>query len=443
MKNQVLLIICLCITLSLNATVIKTVTINAGGLSSALSSTDLATVNNLTISGTINTIDFLTIRDDMPALHVIDLSGATIETYTGTLGTGGTDSIIVYPANAVPVDAFYNPNTYTGKGSLNSVILPSSVTIIGDNAFNGCTGLSGPFTLPPSVTSIGKDAYSWCNNLTGSLTIPSTVTSIGNSAFYRCEGLFSVNILANITSIANGTFAYCTNLMTVSIPSSVTIIKSGAFGGCDNLLFMNIPSSVTIIEDDAFESCFDLISVIIPSSVSSIGGFAFAGCPNLTEITIPSSVTSIGSGVFEDCSGLTAIYSYTTTPVDLSLSNDVFAGVMKSSCILYVPQGTKTAYQTANQWKDFTNIVEMTNTGVSTQTIDPVIFYPNPVTDGFFIKGLNGNGILTLLDISGKTLLTKHVSGNEYISLSTFFKGLYIVKITTTEGTIEKEVLKE
>ena len=69
--------------------------------------------------------------------------------------------------------------------------------------------------------------------------------------------------------------------------------------------------------------------------------------------------------------------------------------------------------------------------------IQPLCLYPNPVTDVFFIKGLNGNGTLSLLDIHGKMLLTKQVSDNEYIPISTIPKGLYIVKITTTAGTIE------
>jgi hypothetical protein len=77
----------------------------------------------------------------------------------------------------------------------------------------------------------------------------------------------------------------------------------------------------------------------------------------LTSVSIPSSVTSIGSNAFLNCSGLTSIYSYTTTPVNLSSSSNVFTGVNTNMCILYVPSGSLSAYQTANQWKDFAHIV--------------------------------------------------------------------------------------
>jgi hypothetical protein len=85
----------------------------------------------------------------------------------------------------------------------------------------------------------------------------------------------------------------------------------------------------------------------------------------------------------------------------------------------------------------------MIGTAVSTASAKPLCLYPNPVTVGFFIKGLNGNGTLTLLDINGKMLLIKQIRDNDYISLSPFSKGLYIVKITTAEGTIEQKVMKE
>jgi hypothetical protein len=182
-----------------------------------------------------------------------------------------------------------------------------------------------------------------------------------------------------------------------------------------------------------------LTSVTIPNSVTSIGDEAFYGCSGLTSVTIGNSVTSIGDQAFRGCSRLTSIYAYPTIPVDLSSSLWVFDGVNTSTCTLYVPKGSLSAYQTANQWKAFTHIVEMTNTAVSTA----IFVYPNPVADGFYIKGLNEKGTLSLFDINGKMLLTKPVSDNDYIPISTIPKGLYIVKITTAAGTIEQKVVKE
>jgi hypothetical protein len=65
------------------------------------------------------------------------------------------------------------------------------------------------------------------------------------------------------------------------------------------------------------------------------------------------------------------------------------------------------------------------------------------VTDGFQINGLEGTGTLTLADLSGKVLLTKRVKANECVSVSYLPQGIYIIKIATDKGTIERKVLKK
>jgi hypothetical protein len=163
----------------------------------------------------------------------------------------------------------------------------------------------------------------------------------------------------------------------------------------------------------------------------------------LTLVTIPNSITSIGDFAFAKCSGLNTIYAYPTTQVDLNSSFNVFNGVNTTACTLYVPSGSLSAYQAANKWSAFTHIVEMIGTSVSTATVKPLYLYPNPVTDGFFIKGLNGNSALTLLNMKGKLLITKHIKDNDFISISSFPKGFYLVKITTHEGIFVQKVMKQ
>ena len=440
----------------------KEININAGGLYQALTSTELANINKLTITGSINAADFLIMRDSMPVLNIVDLSKATINAYTGTLGTGG-NTVITYPANTVPDNAFFTINMPGGKISLISVLLPCSVTAIGNNAFKNCSSLK-IIPLPSSVTSIGDYAYYWCAGSIGSFTIPSSVNSIGIFAFSRCSGFTNVTLPGSITTIERAAFAECSSLIAFTIPSTVKTIKESAFYNCGCLISINIPSSVTSIEDNVFvycgfatitlpptitsisdytfTECHALQSISIPNGVKSLGGSVFLNCYSLATILLPSSLTSISYQVFSNCRNLTSIYAYPTTPIVLT-DYSTFNDVNKSNCILYVPSGSLKAYQQASQWGDFINIREMTTTDVSVQTSEQLSIYPNPIIDGFQIKGLTESGIVTLTNLNGSVLFTKQVTGNEYISINTLPEGIYIAKIETKNFTIERKIVKK
>ena len=202
--------------------------------------------------------------------------------------------------------------TSIGKGafsycdSLLEIVIPSSVTSIGDSAFYGCYSLS-EIVIPSSVTSIGDWAFSGCDSLS-EIVIPSSVTSIGEGAFSLCCSLSEIVIPSSVTSIGKVAFARCDSLSEIVIPSSVTSIGKGAFSHCDSLSEIVIPSSVTSIGDSAFSSCFSLSEIVIPSSVTSIGDRAFSSCFSLSEIVIPSSVTSIGDRAFSSCDSLKYIF---------------------------------------------------------------------------------------------------------------------------------------
>ena len=189
--------------------------------------------------------------------------------------------------------------------NVESYVIPSSVTSIGDCAFSGCNSLS-KIVIPSSVASIGKGAFSWCSSLS-EIVIPSSVTSIGDSAFHGCDSLSEIVIPSSVTSIGDSAFSGCDSLSEIVIPSSVTSIGDSAFSGCDSLSEIVIPSSVTSIGYSAFYGCNSLSEIVIPSSVTSIGDGAFSGCNSLSEIVIPSSVTSIGDCAFRGCRSLSEV----------------------------------------------------------------------------------------------------------------------------------------
>ena len=233
---------------------------------------------------------------------VICLNGNPIADWNGKLECLSPNFIyeddVLFNKNKSKIISFRNQN-------IESYVIPSCVTSIGDSAFSGCRSLT-KIVIPSSVTSIGNSAFSGCRSLS-KIVIPSSVTSIGNSAFGDCSSLLDIVIPDSVTSIGDWVFMDCSSLLKIVIPSSVISIGDGAFSGCDSLSSIVIPSSVTSIGDSAFTGCSSLSKIVIPSSVISIGDRAFLGCYSLSDIVIPSSVTSIGDSAFTGCSSLSDI----------------------------------------------------------------------------------------------------------------------------------------
>ena len=182
---------------------------------------------------------------------------------------------------------------------LTSVTIGNSVTSIGSGAFCDCSGLKKVIVKDIAAWCgikfddsssnpllYAQHIYSDEDTEITNLIIPNSVTSIGDGAFHRCSGLTSVTIPNSVTSIGSGAFYYCSGLTSVTIPNSVTSIGESAFWGCSSLTSITIPNSVTSIGDDAFNGCSSLTSVTIGSGVTSIGNRAFDGVDIPTVISL-------------------------------------------------------------------------------------------------------------------------------------------------------------
>ncbi|MBN1463432.1 MAG: leucine-rich repeat domain-containing protein [Paludibacteraceae bacterium] len=167
-----------------------------------LSSSDpnLFSYTDIMVGGTIDARDFVTMCF-LPNLTSLDLSNATIVSYTGMEGpdfTAFPDP--TYPANTIPAFAFSNNINIT------SVILPYNVTAIDKCAFMSCENLV-TVDFSGNLITIGSQAFEGCSKLSAAL-FPGTLKTIGGSAFASCTDLKSVFLDSHIDSIGGAAFTY-------------------------------------------------------------------------------------------------------------------------------------------------------------------------------------------------------------------------------------------
>jgi len=247
----------------------------------------------------------------------IEIDGVELETMTTsyTFTTTGEHTVKYTLIDPTCIEDY----SFDSCSNVVSVTIPNTVTIIGEGAFGGCTGLSGHLDIPNTVTSIGSNVFSGCTGI-NSVVIPSGVTSISDSVFKGCSSLKEVVMQHGITSIGTNAFEDCSSLLSIFIPTTVTTIGRNAFNSCTNLTGnITIPESVTLIEDYAFNNC-PLKSVTCVS-------------------TTPPTLVKQGGLVSESVHvfGLAGNDSTTPPPV-------------KPTYPIYVPSESLSAYQTGAYW---------------------------------------------------------------------------------------------
>ena len=297
--------------------------------------------------------------------------------------------------------------------------------ILGDYAFKNCTSLQTA-TIGEQVTSIGNYTFSGCSKLQ-SIIVPDAVTSIESYAFSGCSSMTETKIGNGVKTIGQYAFYNCSVLPLIKIPKAVTTINNYVFSGCNGLktvimdddddegeeaelqlgsngsnpLFSDCPldsvyigrnitystsssygyspfyrntslravttDKETEISANEFYGCTNLKKVSIGESVTTIGNYAFSGCSSLDVFSFGSKVSSIGQEAFSDCTAMTKLISRATTPP--TCGSQALDDINKWTCELTVPEGTLSAYQAADQWKDFFFVNEQNEEGGE----DPVI----------------------------------------------------------------------
>ena len=306
---------------------------------------------------------------------------------------------------------------------LTNLVIPNRVKTIHNGAFEDCTGLK-ELVIGDSVETIGRNAFSGCTELS-SLTVGKRIKTINERAFYNCSSLRSSDLQFgdSLKFIYAYAFTNCTSLTEFTIPKSVERVGARVFKGCSHLKKVVIEDSskalcmdsdASISETTEFEGCplkeihqgrdqylyweagpddlhywtiadcpfssfksikkvtignqvkmipdyyyfgTGIATVVIPKSVKEIRYQAFS-CPNLKAVVLGTGVNTIGD--FALCSNaMVAVYSPKMVPP--TLGRTVFSTTTTNEGTLYVPTGATSAYQSTTGWKDFKNIVEISD----------------------------------------------------------------------------------
>lgn len=205
-----------------------------------------------------------------------------------------SEQVIIVPKK---IDGY--PVVSIGKGAFKGVaaskiILPNSLKVILDDAFNGCENLT-QVDLPNSLEYMGDACFFNCKNLTH-VGLPNGLAQMGANCFANCESLNRVDLPNSLENLGFCCFMN-SGLTSIIINDSLPAISALCFAGCKNLENVVIGNGVRIINMLAFHCCAKLNQITLPNSVGVINECAFAGT-SLQTMIFPKGLKRLSGAVF-------------------------------------------------------------------------------------------------------------------------------------------------
>ena len=245
------------------------------------------------------------------------------------------DGIFISSLQSIGERAFAGAFTESESNDLD-LVGASGLRTIGKDAFRACNTLT-KLTLPVNLSQIGEGAFSECYNLAGTLDLPESLTTIGAEAFYNCKNLTGMLVLpVSLRELGDRAFMRCAALGGLDLSNcrlteiGVEVFKESLSSLSTSVDKLEVPSGVTFIAASAFEDT-GFREVDLPATLAMIGRRAFYNCRKL------STVTSRRTGV---------------VPVlDAEYPAETFGGVdITGQRTLKVNPQAKKAYQTDPLW---------------------------------------------------------------------------------------------
>ena len=206
-------------------------------------------------------------------------------------------------------------NRYLGTDD--NVKIPDFIEGLPVTAING-TQSKGAFedsavryiSMPSTVSVIGKNAFRNCSELYY-IFFASALREIGESAFENCSAIITCNLeFSALESIADKAFCGCTSIKRVYLPDTVSAIGEEAFANCSSLIDVELSDSLVEIGRAAFANCHSLERIFIPSGVEmkDADGPAFVGTPSLKTIVFEEGREEISGAPYFNLSSGADIY---------------------------------------------------------------------------------------------------------------------------------------
>jgi len=207
--------------------------------------------------------------------------------------------------------------------------------------------VSGVFTVPTGTLAVAPGAFVGCANIT-EVVLPNTLSLVGDAAFFGLSGLTKVTFQGNAfgdLTVGKHAFRDCKMLTDIVLEenSRVAVLSEGAFMGCTNLETLTIPATMSDIKAEAFRDCEDLAEVIFAENGKTLtfGENVFYNCVSLSTVSLPANVSAI-PGIFSGCTSLEAVNVAENSEYFTSVEGVVFDKNITE--ILFFPQGKSGEY---------------------------------------------------------------------------------------------------